>query len=186
VLFGGLELTSDDKVSYIVLLVQVEELTDLVGSLGSKSSVDDGVGEASNLVVALSHNNGRDDAHVVVQDATSNGLSLSLATSATGVTAHAVLEQESNTSADEHTLLHAEALLVLATGDAEHVALELVAEAIGRYLVRDTLVEHVRHFVLIVDFDGLLLAGGRVGNIDFHIFVDFLVGFTSLFSVSST
>lgn len=40
VLFSGLELSSDDVASDIVFLVQVEKLSDLVGSLGPKSSVD--------------------------------------------------------------------------------------------------------------------------------------------------
>ena len=38
----------------------------------------------------------------------------------------ALLEKESNSAVGEHTLLHREALLVVATADAHHVALRIV------------------------------------------------------------
>jgi len=168
VLLVGLELPSDHKVSDIVLLVQVEELSDLVGSLWSKSSVNNGVGQAGDVVVALSDDDGGEHAQVVVDDATSNRLSLSLAGSAAGVTGGTVLEEESNSVSAENTLFHAETLLVLTTGDPEHVALVLVSEWVGGNLVGDSLLVEVLHLVLIIDFKGFLLAGGRVGDIDFH------------------
>jgi len=168
VLLVGLELPSDHKVSHIVLLVQVEELSDLVGSLWSKSSVNNGVGQAGDVVVALSHDDGGENAQVVVNDATSNRLSLSLARSATSVARGAVFEEESNSMSAEDTLLHAETLFILTTGDPEHVALVLVSEWIGGHLVRDSLLVKVLDLVLIIDFEGFLLAGGRVGDVDFH------------------
>jgi len=168
VLLGGLQLSSDDKVSDIILLVEVEELSDLVGSLGSQSSVDDGVGEAGNVVVTLSDDNGGKYGEIVAGDATSNGLSLSLSLSAAGVAGVAVLEEESNSMSDEDTLLHAETLFVLTSGDSKDVALEFLAERVGGDLVGDSLLVNVLDLLLIIDFKGLLLAGGRVGDIDFH------------------
>jgi len=168
VLLVGLQLSSDDKVSDIVLLVQVEELSDLVGSLGSESSVDNGVGQAGDVVLALSHDNGGEHAQVVVDDATSHRLSLSLTSSTASVAGGTVLEEESNSMSAEDTLFHAETLLVLTTGDPEHVALVLVSEWISGNLVGDSLLVEVLDLVLIIDFEGLLLAGGRVGDVNFH------------------
>jgi len=168
VLLVGLQLSSDDKVSHIVLLVQVEKLSDLVGSLGSESSVDNGVGQAGDVVLALSHDNSGEHAQVVVDDATSNRLSLSLTRSAAGVAGGTVFEEKSNSMSAEDTLLHAETLLVLTTGDPEHVALVLVSEWVSGNLVGDSLLVEVLDLVLIIDFEGLLLAGGRVGDVNFH------------------
>ena len=41
------------------------------------------------------------------------------------------LEEKADTPLGEDALLHGETLLVVATGDAEHVALPLVTEAVG-------------------------------------------------------
>ena len=49
------ELSVLEKI-FNTYLVEVEELSNLVGSLGSKSSVNDGVGEAGDFVVTLSDN----------------------------------------------------------------------------------------------------------------------------------
>jgi len=184
VLLVGWENSSDDKSADIVFLVEVEELSDLVSSLGSKSSVDEGVCEASDVLLAFSYDNGRNNAHIVVQDASSNRLSLPLTSSARSVAAHALLEQKLYSTVDKDTLLHGESLLVLTSGDSKDVALEFVAKAVGWDLVRDSLLEHVADFVLIVDFNGLLLTRLRVGDVNFHFCGFFVSGF--LLSVSST
>merc|ERR1712184_60153 len=90
------------------VLVQVEELSDLVSSLWSESSVNNGVGQAGDVVVALSHDNGGENAQIVVDDATSNGLSLSLTRSAASVAGGTVSEEKSNSMSAEDTLLHAD------------------------------------------------------------------------------
>jgi len=184
VLLVGSELASDDVRSDIVLLVEVEELSNLVGSLGSKSSVNDGVGEAGDFVVTLSDNNGGKNAHIVVNNATSNTLSLPLTLATGSVSAHALLQQESNTSMMKDTLLHTETLFVFTSSDSEHVALPLIAKRFGADLVRDSLLKKVANLVLIVDFDGFLLARGRVGDVDFHAVWG--IFFVSFLSVSST
>jgi len=179
VLVVGWQVSSDHEFGDVVFLFKVEQLSDFVGSLGSKSSVDDRVGEAGNVGSTLSDNNGRDDAHIVGDNATSDTLSLPLTLSAWSVTAHALLQQKSNSTMLKDTLLHTETLFVLTTGDSQDVALELFAKAVGGYFVRDSLLEHVADFVLIVDFDGFLLASGRVGDVYFHL--GWLFFFVSIF-----
>ena len=52
----------------------------------------------------------------------------------------AVGEEEADTVGDKDTLLHGETLLVVATSDAEGVALEFIAERVGSDLLGDLLV----------------------------------------------
>ena len=52
----------------------------------------------------------------------------------------AVGEEEADTVGDKDTLLHGETLLVVATSDAENVALPLIAQRVSRNLLRDLLV----------------------------------------------
>ena len=54
------------------------------------------------------------------------------------------------------TLLHGEPLLVVATGDAEHVAFELVADAVAGDFGAHAAVHEGAEFALILDFDELL------------------------------
>jgi len=187
VLIVGRQLSSDDVVLAVVFLVEVEQLSDSVGSLGSKSSVDDGVGEAGDFAGTLSDDNGRDDTHIVVDNASTHALSLPLTSSARSVAAHALLQQKSDTSVLKDTLLHAESLLVLATSDPQDVSLEFIAKSIGGNLVRDSLLEHMADFVLIVNFDGFLLARGRIGDVYFHcVWAGYFFVSIFLLSVSST
>ena len=82
---------------------------------------------------------------------------------------------------EEDALLHGETLLVVSAGDAEDVALPLVAEGVSRDLLGDALVvedaaEHKRNlrsgkelsdktnalFLLVIEVDGLLFPGRGV------------------------
>lgn len=68
----------------------------------------------------------------------------------------------------EDTLLHGEALLVIATGNLEHVSLELFTERISLNLLRDALVVKDTDFALIEDFNQLLAPSGRIRNVQLH------------------
>ena len=89
------------------------------------------VGEAGDVLVALLDDGEGDDGHVHADDAAVDGLALAL-TRAAGTVARVTLgEQELDTAGDHNTLLHGETLLVVATGDAEDVALELIADRVA-------------------------------------------------------
>lgn len=118
----------DDVLADIVLLAQVEELLDLGSPLGTETAGDGVVGEAGNLALALLDDGHRQNGKVAVDDAAADGLSLALTGAALAVARVALAEQESDTTVGEDTLLHGEALLVVASGDPEDVALPLVAE----------------------------------------------------------
>jgi len=88
VLFGGLglDLATDDILADIVLLAQVEELADVVSTLGTKALGNNGVGKTGNVLFTLLDNNDREDRKIGSDNATTNGLSLAL-TGATGAVA---------------------------------------------------------------------------------------------------
>ena len=67
------------------------------------------------------------------------------------------------------TLLHGEPLLVVAARDAEDVAFEFVTDAVGGDFGTHAAVHENAEFALIFDFDELLRAVGRVGDVQLHL-----------------
>ena len=117
-----------------------EELADVASTLGSEALRNGGVSEAGNVLLTLLDDGDGEDRHVGANDASTDGLALAL-TGAAGAVARVTLgQQEADTVGEEDTLLHGETLLVVTSGDAENVALELVAEGVARDLSRDALV----------------------------------------------
>jgi len=168
VIFVSFQFSSDDKRSDIVFLFEVEELSDFVSSFWSQSSVNNGVGQTGNVVFTLSDDAGGENSQIVVNDATSDGFSLSFTRSFAGVSRSAFLHEKSNSMSDEDTLFHGETLFVFTTGDSKDVTFEFIAQWIGGDFVGDSLFVHVLDFMFIIDFEGFLLAGGRVSDVDFH------------------
>ncbi len=74
-------------------------------------------------------------------------------------------------------LLHGEALLVVAAGDLEDVAFELGPDAVARDFLPHAFLHEAAEFALVFDFDELLGAIGRVGDVELH--PDSLGGWTS-------
>ena len=77
------DLSSNNELTNVVLLGQVEEFADVVGSLRTKSLWYDrvSVGEAGNILLALLDNNQVQGLHVWSDDATSDRLPSSLSSS---------------------------------------------------------------------------------------------------------
>lgn len=139
-LLGALDLSPHDVLADIVLLGEVEELADLSRTLGTKALGEDIVRKARDVVLTLLDNHEGKNSDVGADDATTDGLALALARTADTVARVAVREEETDTVGQEDTLLHGETLLVVATSDAEDVALPLIAEGVTRNLLCDTLV----------------------------------------------
>lgn len=118
-------------VTHIVILAEGEEAADLGGTLGSETLGVDDVGQAGDVGITLLDDGEGEDGQVHADDAATDGLPLAL-TSAAGAVAGVTLgEQESDTGRVHDTLLHGETLLVVATSDAEDVALELIAKVVA-------------------------------------------------------
>lgn len=117
--------------TYIVILGEAEETANLAGALGAEALGVDDVGQAGDVGIALLDDGEGEDGEVHAGDAAADGLALALAGAAGAVARVAGGEQEADTAGGHDTLLHGETLLVVATGDAEDVALELIAERVA-------------------------------------------------------
>ena len=134
-------LTPDNVLPHIILLVQVEEFANLGRTLRPETLGEDVVGEPRDLVIALLDDNEGEDGDIGADDAATNRLAAAL-TGATGAVARvAVGKEEADTVGDKDTLLHRETLFVVAAGDTEDVASPLIANRVGRNFLRDFLVE---------------------------------------------
>lgn len=110
--------------THIIFLAEAEEAADLGSPLGTEALWVDGIGEAGDVVVALLDDAESEDGEVHGDDAATDALPLALAGAAGAVAGVALGKEEGDTSRVHDTLLHRETLLVVATGDAEDVALE--------------------------------------------------------------
>lgn len=90
----------------------------------------DDVGQAGDVGLALLDDAEGEDGEVHADDAAADGLALALTGASGAVAGVAVGEEEADTGRVHDTLLHGETLLVVAAGDAEDVALELVADGV--------------------------------------------------------
>jgi len=120
--------------TYIVILAEAEEAADLGRTLGAEALGVDNVGQAGDILLSLLDNREGENREIRADDAATDGLALAL-TGATGAVARVALsEEETDTRRVHDTLLHGETLLVVASGDAEDVALELVTDGVTRNL----------------------------------------------------
>ena len=155
--------------THIVFLAETEEPADLGGTLGTKTLGVDGVGKAGDVGVTLLDNGEGKDSKVGGDDAATDGLALALTSAAGAVAGVAVGEEQAHTGRVHDTLLHGEALLVVAAGDLEDVALELVANGVAGDFLTHAAVHEDAELALILDIDELLRAVGRVGDVQLHL-----------------
>mmetsp|Transcript_25520 Transcript_25520/g.55198 ORF Transcript_25520/g.55198 Transcript_25520/m.55198 type:complete len:320 (-) Transcript_25520:58-1017(-) len=163
-----LESAGDHELLDIVLLRQVEQLTDLASSLGAKSLGDRDIGDALDLAVALLGDHQVQHSKIRGDDAPTHRLPLPLSDSAGSVARGASLEQKSNTGVGQHTLLHGEALLVVSTRNSEDVTSELGAQILAGNLLGDSLLVDSAQLLLIIDLDELLVSRCGVCDVDLH------------------
>jgi len=166
-----LDFTTDDKLADIVFLGEAKELADLGCALGTKTLGVDDVSEAGDIGVALLDDREGEDGEVHCDDAATDGFALALTGAAGSVAGVAIGEEKSNSSGMHDTLLHRETLLVVAAGDLEDVALELVANRVARNLCAHSLLHEDTQLSLIFDLDQLLAAVRRLCNCQ-CVFVD--------------
>lgn len=127
------------------------------------------VGQAGDIGVTLLDNGQSEDRQVHGDDAAADGLALALTSAAGAVAGVAVSEEETDTSRVHDTLLHGETLLVVSTGDAEDVALELVADRVTGDFLTHAAVHEDAELALVFDLDQLLRAIVGVGDVELHL-----------------
>jgi len=140
--------------TYIVILAEAEEPADLGGALGAETLGLDGIGEAGDVGLALLDNGKSEDGEIGTDDAAADRLALTLTGTAGAVAGVAVGKEKADTVGHKHALLHWEALLVVATGDAEDVALPLVTERVGWDLSAHLIRGQYTHPRTRIDFRG--------------------------------
>lgn len=166
-LLGG-DDAANNVLADIVVLGQVEQLADLVGTLGSQTAGHRGVGQTGQRLVTGLDDNQRQDGQVGTNDAATNRLAAAVTSAALAEASVSLGQQQAGSVVQQDTLLHRETLLVVTTGDAHHVALELVAEGIDGNLLGHALVVEDTQLALVGDLNELLAASGRVGNVQLH------------------
>merc|ERR1712100_949994 len=113
---GG-DLPADDTLADVIILVHTPELADLVGPLGSEAEVLVGISEAWNIGGATLDDNQVQHGQILVDDAATDRLALTLTSPALTVALGALHEEKADAVVSEDTLEHWESLLVVTAGD---------------------------------------------------------------------
>ncbi len=127
------------------------------------------VGKTRDVGVALLDDGESEDRQVHGDDAAADGLALALTSAAGAVARVAIGEEEPDTGRVHDTLLHRETLLVVSTGDAEDVALELVANGVAGDFLTHAAVHEDAELALVFNLDQLLCAIVGVGDVELHL-----------------
>lgn len=163
-----LNLAANDELANIIILGEAEELADLGGALWTKTLWVDSVGDTWDVLLALLDDGESEDGEVHGDNAAANGLTLALARAAWAVAGVAVGEEKADTGWVHNTLLHWETLLVVASGDLEDVALELISNGVTWDLSAHALLHEDAELALVLNLDHLLAAIGRVRDVKLH------------------
>jgi len=166
-LLGG-EDTSDDILADIVILGEVEQFADVVGTLGAKTTRDSVAGKTLDGVGTDLGNNKIQDGNVLSDDAPTDGLALALTDTSWSVRLVSLFAQKTNTSVGQNTLTHRETLFVVSSADAEDVSVELFTQNRSiDFLGHTTFVKRLKT-LFVINFDVLLHPSAWAGNINLH------------------
>ena len=149
---------------------EIKELADLGRALGTAEAGLIGVGEAGEGTVAQLDDHEVEHGDILGHDTPAARLAaaLALAASVTLETRRLLGHEKKHARCGEHTLLHAETLLVVAAHDFEDVPLELIAETLALDLRGDALVVEDAKLGVVGDLHLLLATRGGVGNVELH------------------
>jgi len=162
------DLSSDNKSSNVIILVQSEELSDLGGSLGAESLGDLIVGQTFDIGFTLLGDGESDNGKIGSDDAASDGLSLSFTLSSGSVAGLASTHKKSDSTLDEDTLLHGETVLIVTTGNFEDVSLEFITKSVTFDFLAHSFTVEDGKLLVIIDGDGLLATSSGAGDVKFH------------------
>ena len=142
-----------------------------VGALGTKTLRHSAlsISQTWNLLLALLDDDAVQGLNIGADNAATHRLPAALTLTAGAVASVAGGKQQTHTVGQQHTLLHRETLLVVATADAEHVTLPLVAERVDLDVLGHALVHEAAHVTLVHKIERLLRARSRVGNVELHL-----------------
>lgn len=179
---GGLPGSSDGKLGnqdlslilVILVVLDLEVFSDLGGSLRSQSSWLLIVGKSFDFFVSLLGDGDSEDSDIRIDDASSDGLSLSLSGSSGSVAGVSLGHEDLGSSLGEDTLFHGESLFVVSSSNLEDISLVLISEAISWHFLSHSLVKEDGAFLIIIDFDDLLSSSLWATDVEFHAGDSFL------------
>lgn len=157
---------SHDVLPDVVLLVQVKELPDLVGSLRPESSGDRRVSETRDLSLSLLDDDQSKDREVGVDDASSDRLALPFSVPSGSIAWLPSLQKEPHSSVSQDPLHHREPLFIVSSGDPDDIPLPFISNGVHGDLCPDPFVVKDPHFLLVVDVEQLLTSCGRKGHVE--------------------
>lgn len=164
-----LDFTVDDVFADVVeLFVESEGADNSHASLSSESVGSFGIVASDDVLISLFDNAEGDDGKIGTGDASADGLTLALTSSAGSVSSSLLSEENAGSTLDKDTLLHGETLLVISSSDSEDVALVVVTEVLSVNFVAHSLVEERTDVFLVVDFDFLVSAGKGVRDVKLY------------------
>jgi len=156
-----LNLSSNNELTDIVFLGETKELADLGSALWTETLWVDDICDAWDFGLSLLDDAECEDGKIHGDDASTDGFTLALSSSAGSVAGVSLGKEKADTSWVHDTLLHWETLLVVATGNSEDISLELVSDGVTRNLCAHSLVHEDAQLLLVLNFDELLTAIGR-------------------------
>jgi len=159
------DLSSDNKSSNVIILVQSEELSDLGGSLGAESLGDLRVSQTFDIGFTLLGDGESDNGKIGTDDAASDGLSLSFTLSSGSVARLTSTHKESDSTLDEDTLFHGETVLIVTTGNFEDVSLEFITKSVTFDFLAHSFTVEDGKLLVIIDGDGLLATSSGAGDV---------------------
>merc|ERR1712166_1191174 len=80
-----------------------------------------------------------------------------------------LLEKDAGSACNKNTLLHGESISVVSSGNSEDVALEIISHEVSVNLGAHAPVKEWANVFLIIDFNFLVSACGRVRNVELHL-----------------
>lgn len=151
--FDLIPILRESRKTYIIIFRQAKETTNLRRPLRAQPLRVHRIRQARNIVVALLDDGQRQDREIHGDDASPHALAFPLAGPTRPVAAVAVAQEKPDARRVHDALLHREALLVVAAGDLEDVALELVADAVAGDFGAHAAVHEDAELALVFDFD---------------------------------
>ncbi len=142
--------------AHIILLGQAKKFPNLRCSLRPQSLGQNLVCHARYFFVSLLHNTEGQNTQVHSHDAASDTFPPSLTGPSGSIARVTVTEQQSDTGRMHDPLFHGEALLVVASSDAEDVTFEFGSNGVSGNFLAHAAVHEDAELALIVDFDELL------------------------------
>jgi hypothetical protein len=170
-LSGLLDLAANDEAADVIRSGQVEELANLVCTLGSQAAGGRDVGDSLNRLLSSLDDGNVQARNVRGQDGSTNALATTLSTATTegAERVGTTLDQQGDTGRGQNSHNHGESFLVGTTLEAEDVSLELGSKDGTVHIVAEAVLSQVDTAELVIrDLDLLEGTVAGVSDVELH------------------